>query len=139
MAKFKTAEEVIEMVMRLYPLDHEANRRDELYSLYFNKTRKCYNAIRQFVFQRDGNECLCCGDKDSLTMDHIIPKSQGGLFTPENLQTLCKECNFKKGVYTIDYRLFPSKQPRRFKIPIQKEFKTVGKIVLPDRKGRYKK
>jgi len=36
------------------------------------------------------------GDEVMLTMDHILPKSKGGKNNPENLQTLCFPCNYKK-------------------------------------------
>lgn len=60
--------------------------------------------IREAVYARDGRKCLKCGRKDVLTLDHVIPKSKGGLFTYANLQTMCLWCNEEKGIETIDYR-----------------------------------
>lgn len=54
-------------------------------------------ATRQFVLKRDGHKCVQCGATERLTMDHIKPKSKGGKWTPDNLQTMCAECNGKKG------------------------------------------
>lgn len=48
------------------------------------------------VLQRDG-KCLKCGTTENLTVDHIVPKFRGGLDGTDNLQTLCKSCNMKKG------------------------------------------
>lgn len=64
-------------------------------------------AIRAFVFERDGYACLRCGCDEArrLRADHVVPESQGGLATPENLQTLCMSCNSWKGVKTIDFRM----------------------------------
>jgi ribosomal protein L24E len=53
--------------------------------------------LRWKVYQRDGYACKNCGSMVSLTIDHIIPESKGGTTTEENLQTLCKKCNIKKG------------------------------------------
>lgn len=51
------------------------------------------------------NMCLCCGATHTpLTVDHIIPISQGGTNDLDNLQPLCQSCNSAKGVNTIDYR-----------------------------------
>lgn len=52
---------------------------------------------RQAIFDRDGFACVKCGVSEDLTVDHIIPISKGGKETLDNLQTLCKICNSKKG------------------------------------------
>ena len=51
-----------------------------------------------------GNVCLCCKLTRKLTVDHIIPLSQGGSNGIENIQPLCKSCNSSKGAKTIDFR-----------------------------------
>lgn len=55
------------------------------------------DAVRQFVYNRDGRRCLYCGTGESLSLDHIHPYSLGGSDEPENLQTLCRPCNSRKG------------------------------------------
>lgn len=53
--------------------------------------------LRTRVFERDAYRCIrCCGFRD-LTADHIKPESKGGATVFENLQTLCRSCNSKKG------------------------------------------
>ena len=54
--------------------------------------------VRAAVLDRDGHECVRCGATESLTMDHVTPRSHGGRATEDNLQTLCRSCNSKKGV-----------------------------------------
>ncbi len=58
------------------------------------------------IYERDGYMCLACGTSDQLTLDHVIPISQGGHNILDNLQILCKTCNCSKGTQTIDYRKF---------------------------------
>lgn len=53
--------------------------------------------IPNFIFERDGNKCLCCGATERLSIDHILPRVLGGTDEPENLQTLCLSCNCTKG------------------------------------------
>ena len=49
------------------------------------------------VMTRDGYECLFCGSKANLTIDHVIPKTNGGKSTFENCVTACYSCNNAKG------------------------------------------
>ncbi len=57
-------------------------------------------ALRWQVFQRDKWKCVACGrnshDGAILHVDHIIPRSRGGLDSLENFQTLCDVCNIGK-------------------------------------------
>ncbi len=52
---------------------------------------------RANIFKRDGNQCVYCGTKNDLTVDHVIPRSMGGKDTWENLVTACQTCNTRKG------------------------------------------
>ncbi|MBD3197989.1 MAG: hypothetical protein GF317_23265 [Candidatus Lokiarchaeota archaeon] len=60
--------------------------------------------IREEVFKKYGEVCLCCGSKTNISIDHVIPVHKGGENTISNLQPLCKSCNSAKGVKIIDYR-----------------------------------
>lgn len=51
-----------------------------------------------------GRSCLKCGATESITRDHVIPLSRGGLHTITNLQPLCVSCNRRKGSDDGDYR-----------------------------------
>jgi 5-methylcytosine-specific restriction endonuclease McrA len=54
---------------------------------------------RRTIYKRDGNQCMYCGRRpgtEELTIDHIIPRSEGGLTTWENCVLACVECNSKK-------------------------------------------
>ena len=63
---------------------------------------------RATTLDRDGHKCLACGSignmSNPLSIDHIVPISDGGDSSAENLQTLCLLCNLKKYTQTIDYR-----------------------------------
>jgi len=72
---------------------------------------------RRNVYARDGNICQYCGRKlptDKLNIDHIVPKSQGGHNTWENLVCSCFKCNGKKAGRTPkEARMKLVKTPRR--------------------------
>ena len=53
--------------------------------------------VRRQVFERDENACVACGSTSDLTIDHKRPHIRGGTNELDNLQTLCRSCNSKKG------------------------------------------
>ncbi|MGN1261815.1 MAG: HNH endonuclease [Candidatus Enteromonas sp.] len=55
------------------------------------------NRVRFKIFARDGNQCCFCGSRENLEIDHVVPISKGGTSDERNLQTLCRDCNRKKG------------------------------------------
>jgi 5-methylcytosine-specific restriction endonuclease McrA len=55
-------------------------------------------SLRKAVMERDKYRCVRCDSHLDLEPDHVIPESRGGPTTLENLQTLCRPCNLKKGV-----------------------------------------
>lgn len=58
--------------------------------------RKKLNALREYIFHRDGNICQYCGSTKCLSLDHIKPLRAGGSNNPDNCQCLCHSCNAKK-------------------------------------------
>lgn len=52
------------------------------------------------IYNRDKNTCQYCGrvfPRHELNLDHVIPRSQGGRSTWENVVCSCQSCNRKKG------------------------------------------
>ena len=55
---------------------------------------------RKNILLRDRNTCQYCATvlpSSELTLDHVIPRSRGGLSTWENLVACCHPCNRSKG------------------------------------------
>ena len=55
---------------------------------------------RRNIYARDHNRCQYCGKHfptKELTLDHVVPRVQGGAHTWENLVCACVKCNARKG------------------------------------------
>ena len=62
-----------------------------------------------FLFARDHYTCQYCGrpaaqlrPRESLTRDHVVPLSRGGLNSWTNVVTACSACNTKKANHLPD-------------------------------------
>jgi len=51
---------------------------------------------RRAVLDRDGHTCAYCGTK-AETIDHVRPRSRGGLHIWANVVAACSHCNHRKG------------------------------------------
>ncbi|MEK6765329.1 MAG: HNH endonuclease [Planctomycetota bacterium] len=62
------------------------------------KTRVKFN--RKNIFARDKNICQYCGKRfptSELSLDHIVPRTQGGKSNWKNIVCACTDCNKHKG------------------------------------------
>ncbi len=50
---------------------------------------------RRAIFARDGFRCQYCNGQ-AENVDHVIPRSRGGLHTWENVVAACRRCNASK-------------------------------------------
>ena len=76
-----------------------------LLSTYDRLPRTSVPFSRRNLCRRDQQRCQYCGRRqaaDSLTIDHIIPRSQGGSTNWLNCVLACPACNRKKGGRTPD-------------------------------------
>lgn len=65
------------------------------------KKQRIPTNIRRQVIERDGLYCVYCDEdlhESEIHLDHVIPESQGGPTTVNNLQVTCRRCNTAKGV-----------------------------------------
>ena len=57
------------------------------------------------IYARDRNTCQYCGRKPQraeLNLDHVVPRSHGGVTSWENVVCSCVPCNLRKGGRTPD-------------------------------------
>ena len=67
-----------------------------------NKRKAVSKSMRYDILKRDNFKCRCGASPATnplikLHVDHIIPRAKGGKTSPDNLQTLCSDCNDGKG------------------------------------------
>lgn len=67
----------------------------------YNKLPKRYIKFsRANIFLRDKNKCQYCGrefKKHELNLDHVVPRTHGGVSSWENVVCSCISCNRDKG------------------------------------------
>jgi 5-methylcytosine-specific restriction endonuclease McrA len=76
------------------------------------------NYASKNVFARDDQTCQYCGtyieDVTNCTIDHVIPRAQGGKSKWNNCVTSCKPCNHHKADRTPSQaKMFLKRQPVR--------------------------
>ena len=50
---------------------------------------------RRGVFARDAHACQYCGAR-AETLDHVVPRSRGGIHAWDNVVAACRPCNVRK-------------------------------------------
>lgn len=93
---------------------------------------------RRGVLARDRETCQYCGGQPgriNLTIDHVIPRSQGGITVWDNVVTACRECNRKKGGRTPEQANMPLRNvPRQ---PQYVAFALLGELERHDVWRKY--
>ena len=67
---------------------------------YEGAIRKEARFNRLNIFRRDGGRCQYCSkqfSRSELTIDHVVPRTQGGRSAWDNVVCCCIDCNRKKG------------------------------------------
>lgn len=76
-----------------------------LIAVHYDRIPKKYIPFsRPNIYKRDDFRCQYCGkmkSEEMLTIDHIFPKSRGGLCNWENCVTACVTCNTQKGAHLL--------------------------------------
>jgi len=67
---------------------------------YDRLPRRGLRLTRRNIYARDRNRCQYCGKRfpsSELSLDHVVPRSQGGETTWTNIVCACVKCNVRKG------------------------------------------
>ncbi len=69
-------------------------------AIYDRVPRRQVRFSRQNIYARDGDTCQYCAQRlprNQLNLDHVVPRSQGGGSSWENVVCSCHRCNWRKG------------------------------------------
>ena len=82
---------------------------------YIRRPRQEVKLTKQNVLRRDHYICQYCGAAGGvMTADHIVPRSQGGEDSWDNLVCACTVCNNAKGDHSLrQARMRLRKNPRK--------------------------
>lgn len=58
-------------------------------------------SLRRRIFDKSSGLCVYC-ERPADTLDHVIPRSLGGLTTESNLVAACSDCNNRKGSKLVE-------------------------------------
>ena len=73
------------------------------------------SSIREYIKEREKpNQCIYCGSKENLSVDHLIPRNMGGPDIGDNAVTACRRCNSSRGDKGV-YEWF--QLDRRYEVP----------------------
>jgi len=88
---------------------------------------------RALVLTRDGEACQYCGcrpGRAELTLDHIVPRAQGGQTSWENVVAACRPCNAAKADRTPEQAGMPLRStPRSVVLPLARKLDLAARAV----------
>lgn len=85
---------------------------------------------KSMIYKRDGNKCQYCSATKNLTIDHVIPKCQGGTDCWDNLVLACSRCNAHKSNKLLEQtnmRLL-----RKPRAPLSPVFLSLSQVNCPE-------
>lgn len=92
--------------VRIIPLEklYTSFRKHKRLRVFANKGLQCEYCPKRGIYLIEGVDKggathidLYTEDFELMTIDHVLPRSKGGLSTLENLVPCCSSCNLKKG------------------------------------------
>jgi 5-methylcytosine-specific restriction endonuclease McrA len=90
---------------------------------------------RKNIFKRDRHTCQYCGSQpgpESLTIEHVVPRSKGGVSSWENCVLACVDCNKRKSDRT------PEQAGMKLRtVPRKPSWKTLAHVPSRERRESW--
>lgn len=68
-----------------------------MFNLHVSSSSEAKRLWKKSIKEKWKNQCAYCGTNEKLTIDHIVPRSRGGLDESKNVLCSCEQCNHSKG------------------------------------------
>lgn len=78
---------------RIRRLDSDRRKEEEEMKTKRSKACDITQAVKQAVWERDGERCIICGSPYAMPNAHYISRAHGGLGIEQNIVTLCQTCH----------------------------------------------
>lgn len=70
--------------------------RDYLFNLHVARSSDAKRLWKNTIKEQWNNKCAYCDSDQNLTLDHVVPRSKGGIDYTENVVCCCNSCNVSK-------------------------------------------
>ena len=67
-----------------------------VFNLYTTSSAEAKRLWRRDIKEKWNWKCAYCGDKNNLTIDHVVPRAKGGTDFTKNVVCCCHSCNQSK-------------------------------------------
>ncbi len=67
-----------------------------LFNLKTTSSQEAKRLWRRKIKERWNYQCAYCGSDENLTIDHVVPRSKGGIDFAKNVVCCCYDCNQSK-------------------------------------------
>ena len=68
-----------------------------VFNLQTTSSAEAKRLWRRDIKEKWHYECAYCGNKNNLTIDHVVPRCKGGTDFTKNVVCCCNSCNQRKG------------------------------------------
>jgi 5-methylcytosine-specific restriction endonuclease McrA len=101
---------------------------------YAHTRRMCRPQVsRALVLMRDGESCQYCGcrpGRAELSLDHVVPRAQGGQTSWENVVAACRDCNARKADRTPEQAGMALRStPRSLALPLARKLDLAARVT----------
>ena len=115
-AQLKKILPITKIIVEVASFDSQKMQNPEVSGVEYQQGELQGYEVREYLLEKWNRKCAYCNKKNiPLQVEHIIPKSRGGINRVSNLTMSCEPCNKKKDSLTAEEFGFPNIQAKTSK------------------------